>query len=97
MITITGSSDDLIDVDGDLREEFGYDNPLGKGDLLGFSDGTLVRILHDSEGVWRVTRLKAGAAVFTLEQADADGRTDRATLDGDVRWVVHGSTFAGRR
>jgi hypothetical protein len=101
LITITGASDDLIEIDGDLSEEFGYSDHRNssdnQGDLLGFSDGTLLRIRHDSEGVWRITRLKAGAATFALEQADHDGRTDTATLDGDVRWVVHGSSFIGRR
>lgn len=96
--TITGASDDLIEIDGDLSEEFGYDGtPDDRGDLLGFSDGTLLRIHRDGEGVWRITRLKPGTALFALEQADHDGRTDMATLDGDIAWVVHGSSFTSKR
>lgn len=98
---ITGASDDLIEVDGDLREEFGYDGHSSsgndQGDLLGFSDGTLLRIVHGSEGTWRITRLRTGSAAFHLEQAEEGDRTDVATLDGDVAWVVHGSSFIGRR
>lgn len=95
MIRIYGASDDLIEVDGGLREEFGY-SQRDIGDLLGFSDGTLLRIRFDEEGTWRITRLRSGSAAFALEQADEDEGTDRATLDGDVRWVVHGSSFIGR-
>lgn len=104
MITIYGASDDLVEVSGDISEEFGYDGDAGardqedRGDLLGFSDGTLLRILRDREGVWRITRLRPGTAAFTLEQGNEDDTgTDRATLDGDVAWVVHGTTFASRR
>lgn len=102
MITIYGASDDLVVVNGDISEEFGYDGNTevlagDRGDLLGFSDGTLLRILRDSEGVWRITRLRTGAAAFALVQGDEDNGTDRATLDGDVAWVVHGSSFASKR
>lgn len=100
-VQITGASDDLIEIDGDLREEFGYNDHRNssdnRGDLLGFSDGTLLRIKHDSEGTWRITRLRTGSAAFHLEQAEEGDRTDVATLDGDVAWVVHGSSFVGRR
>jgi hypothetical protein len=97
VIEIYGASDDLIEIGGDLREEFPYSH-RDVGDLLGFADGTLLRIRFDEEGVWRITRLRSGTAAFTLEQGTEDGDgTDRATLDGDVAWVVHGSSFTSRR
>lgn len=102
MITIYGASDDLIEIDGPIAEEFGYDghgerDGEDRGDLLGFSDGTLLRIYRDREGVWRITRLRTGRAAYTIEQGDEDNGTDKATLDGDVAWVVHGTSFAGKR
>jgi len=97
VIQIYGASDDLIEIGGDIQEEFLYSH-RDVGDLLGVSDGTLLRIRFDEEGVWRITRLRSGTADFTLEQGTEDGDgTDRATLDGEVAWVVHGSSFIGRR
>lgn len=95
---IYGSSDDLVEVEGAINEEFGYRNTADdKGDLLAFSDGTVVRIRYDDNGVWRITPVARGTAELTIEQAPEDDEkqyTDRATLAGDVRWVVHGDGWA---
>ncbi len=101
-ITVYGASDDLIEVDGDISEEFGYKGADGHpntddGDLLAFSDGTILRITYDSNGVWRITPVVRGSAQVSIEQVpegDQDG-TDRATVDGAV-WVVHGVAYAKR-
>jgi hypothetical protein len=98
-ITIYGASDDLIEVDGDISEEFpwqkrGYGQP--SGDLLAFSDGTILRIEFTDSGVWRITPVVRGAADLTIEQApegDEDNYTDKATLSGAV-WVVQGINHA---
>ena len=97
-IVITGASDDLIEVDGDIREEFTYNNDED-GDLLAFSDGTVLRIQFSDWGVWRITTVARGSASLTVEQQPEDGEegTDKATLDGDVRWVVHGLGIANRK
>ncbi|MEV5211245.1 hypothetical protein AB0K35_27615 [Micromonospora sp. NPDC053740] len=95
-VVITGASDDLIEVDGDIREEFTYKND-NEGDLLAFSDGTLLHVAFGRFGVWRITPLVQGSAKLTIvQQADYEG-TDTATLDGDVRWVVHGIGHAKRK
>lgn len=98
MITITGHSDDLIEIDGDIREEFNYlRNDEDEGATLGFSDGTVLRITFSPTGVWRISPIAQGAAHLTIEQAvedDEDNYTDRATLVGDVAWVVHGIAYA---
>ena len=95
-ITVYGASDDLIEIDGDIREEF---NHLGtEPALLAFSDGTVLSIAFDPDGSgnWRITPRAVGAdGTVAIEQVpDAD---DRATLDGDVRWVVYGSQMAAKR
>ncbi|MGC4886602.1 hypothetical protein [Micromonospora sp. DT227] len=97
MITVYGSSDDLIEIDGDIREEFGYHNE-SKGDLLAFSDGTILRIFHNDSAIWRITSVARGSSELTIEQvAETDDRrySDRATLAGAV-WVVHGLSIARR-
>jgi hypothetical protein len=100
-ITVYGASDDLIEVDGDIREEFpwqapGYGQP--SGDFLAFSDGTVLRIAFDpdSSGNWRITPLAHGAAKLTITQTADEESTDRADLDGDITWVVQGIGWAKR-
>jgi len=95
-VVITGASDDLIEVDGDIREEFTYKND-DEGDLLAFSDGTLLHIVFARFGIWRITPLVRGTATLTIEQQTEDEGTDVATLDGDVRWVVHAINHAKRK
>lgn len=99
VLTIYGASDDCIEVEGDIVEEF----PLrdgDEGDLLAFSDGTIVRIAYTSSGTWRVTPVAKGTATLAVVPAvegDDDNYTDRATLTGDVSWVVHGAGYATAR
>jgi hypothetical protein len=94
-VVITGASDDLIEIEGELREEFSYHNE-DDGDLLAFSDGTVLRIKFD--GVWRITPVVRGpGSLLTIEQADEDDEgTDTATLDlvDELKWVVQGLAIA---
>jgi len=97
-ITVYGASDDLIEVDGDISEEFRYHGGDGRaGDLLAFSDGTILRIhLLTQSGVWRITPVVAGSATLRIEQAAEGGEvnySDTAELSGAV-WVVQGVDLA---
>lgn len=105
MIRIYGASDDLIEIEGDISEEFSYadyhDND--QGDLLGFSDGTILRITYDNDGIWRIQTLVSGRArlvhiVQLLDDPD-DGYSDTVYLydeglDEPIRWVLHGGQYA---
>ncbi len=95
-VVITGASDDLIEVDGDIREEFTYKDD-DEGDLLAFSDGTLLHIEFGRFGVWRITHLAQGSAKLTIVQQTEDEGTGTATLEGDVRWVAHAIGHAKRK
>jgi len=95
-VTVYGASDDLIEVDGDIYEEFSHnsDEPA----LLAFSDGTVLRVTFDEDGIWRITPVISGTATFSHEFGQDDREhSDKATLDGDVRWVMYGSEMAVRR
>lgn len=99
-ITVYGSSDDLIEIEGDIREEF-YAIDIGQSDeggLLAFSDGTVLRIAYTDDGVWRITPVHTGLCTFNIVQAvsaDDDNYSDRATLSGEtISWVVLGSKIA---
>lgn len=94
-ITITGASDDLIEVEGDITEEF---NPSDDSSLMACSDGTILRVRYDHDGIWRITPVVHGTAALTIAQAPEDddsNYTDRATLTGDIQWVVQGTAWAG--
>ena len=97
-LIVSGSSDDIISVEGDINEEFYYtgDRPNRCGDLLAFSDGTILRIRFDNDrGGWRIELVVRGSGNPVIEQAaeDAEDTTDAARLGG-AKWVVHGIGWA---
>jgi len=95
-IRVRGASDDLIEVDGDISEEFDALGNAATGGLLGFSNGTLLRVAYDEDGVWRITQLDHHGSV-TIEHAPADddeNYSDVATLHAPADWVVYGTTWA---
>lgn len=98
MITVYGASDDLIEIGGDIREEFS--GGPSTTDLLAFSDGTVLDVTFTQAGVWRINHVAAGTATVSIVQAplnDDSNYTDRATLDGDIRWAVRGQEMAVKR
>ena len=97
MITIYGASDDLIEIEGDITEEFNwYSDNVEERRYLAFSDGTLLRVFYDEDGIWRFNKVIDGLAHFEKVEGDAIKDTpDRVTLSGYViRWVVFGEQFA---
>jgi len=101
VVTLAGASDDLIEVGGAIREEFSYRGAPNEGDLVAFSDGTVLRIVFSEageDGVWRITPVARGTATLDIVQAPEDDPanfTDVASLSGvEVRWAVHGLAYA---
>lgn len=98
-VTVYGASDDLIEIEGDVDEEFyaiefGHENE-SEGGFLAFSDGTILRIVYD--GIWRITPIAKGSSDIKVDLAmedDEDNYSDRATLSGKIKWVVLGSQKA---
>ncbi|MGH7486840.1 MAG: hypothetical protein ACREMY_14750 [bacterium] len=97
-ITVYGASDDLIEVDGDISEEF-YAIDSDEGDLLAFSDGTVLKIAYSTSGVWRITPVVTigHVSITQAPEDDEDNYSDRATLTGPVKWVVHGKKIGRAR
>lgn len=91
-ITIYGASDDLIEIEGDLREEFTFQDE-DNGDIVTFGDGTALRVTYTNDGFWRIAALfKGSAKVSKVEGTDPDDDyTDRVTLTGDLFWVSTGN------
>lgn len=73
---VYGASDDLIEIRGDISEEFdGYNTDEQPG-YLAFSDGTILRIQYgvNNEGCWRITRLcMPGGTDYAHTPGDEDG------------------------
>ena len=98
MIKIYGASDDLIEIEGDIREELTY-NENAENNYLAFSDGTVVSIFYDNDGVWRITPTIIGRAKYqkTFEAVSGDDErySDEVVLEGeDIQWVIHGEEIA---
>lgn len=94
-IVVYGASDDLIEIEGAIHDEF---SPSDDGPTkLAFSDGTVLSVVYDDDGCWRVNRVAEGSA--KMEKVDAEGSdtenySDRVTLTGDIRWMVAGNYMA---
>jgi hypothetical protein len=75
-LTITGASDDLVEIGGDFSEEIGwYWRDDDEEVFLAVSDGTLLSVTYD--GIWRFALVSKGRA----EVSKVDGVTDEDTND----------------
>lgn len=100
-IIIYGASDDLIEVESTSfrAEEFNVllDLP-NQSVLLAVSDGTVLRVRYDEDGIWRFTPVVVGSASVDIKVCPTDDLkdyTDHVTLTGDdLRWVVYGLEIA---
>lgn len=94
-IKIYGASDDLIEIEGDISEEFDHYNDE-EPFYLAFSDGTALSVLYDKDGFWRINRLAFGSAEYSKHEGmDEDGDySDIITLTGDIKWAIGGKNFA---
>lgn len=96
-VRVTGASDDLIEIDGGIVEEWGAYDDGSEGSLLAFSDGTVLRIRYTETGVWRIELVHKGGCEVRIDQApegDDQDYTDAATLTGPLDWVVRGVSIA---
>jgi len=93
MVTIYGASDDLIEVEGDVNEEFsvGY---LQYPGYIGCSDGTLLEVDYDTRGVWRFRALVGDPGIDPCPLNADDRYSDVVTIAGPVEWVTFGVALA---
>lgn len=96
-LRLFGYSDDLVEVEGDLSEEFDWyaDDP-NESRLLAISDGHLLRIRYDEDGIWRLSVAQSGTAKLTKTEGRIGvDNSDTVELDGDnLTWVVFGLAYA---
>lgn len=82
-VKVYGASDDLVEVEGDLREEF------DGGDVtLIFGDGTHLKVEYCEDGCWHISRVKKGTAkfkkVFSTPNSESSDYSDIVELEGDL-------------
>lgn len=94
-IKIRGSSDDLIEIEGDIDEEFTHYSD--ETAVLAISDGTLLSVEYD--GIWRIAPIHKGSAEMTKHEGtdEDDDYTDIVTLTGNIEWVVLGTQIASKQ
>lgn len=70
MVQVYGASDDLIELEGDVSEEFSVSGPYH----LLFSDGTQLRIDYapDNTACWRIEAVSRGTATITHHPGSED-------------------------
>ena len=92
--TIYGASDDLIEIEGDLEEEWNAYDFNGK---LALSNGVLFSMKYNSQGIWRINILAGHDKVTHLpaqegdENRDENGYptySDRIIIDEPVKWAA---------
>ena len=96
-IEITGASDDLIEVTGDIHAEFSpSEKGAAEGVIVAVSTGTLLRVRYDEDGIWRVVVARNGADVIISKiEGNVELDTfDRVTLSAErIEWVAIASDF----
>lgn len=94
LVTVTGASDDLIEVDGEVQLEVdAYNTSEKKPYLVALSTGTLLSVFYGHGGIWRVLVLDVGSASVRVETGSArQGGNDVATVASDkpITWCVAG-------
>lgn len=101
-LKIYGASDDLIEIEGEnLDEEFSaYD--LEDNSHLAISDGTLLAVEYDKDGIWRFRAVfqAPGTKIEKVEgTVEPDTGTDTLTLTSEqpFKWVLLGFKFSVKK
>lgn len=85
---VTGHSDDIIQLNGDLYDELypGYEEQKG---AIGFSDGTLLKYEYDEDGIWRFKPVVKGSLFDHIEPGDAAEDTfDNVHFHDGLKWAI---------
>lgn len=80
-VRIYGSSDDLVEIEGDIQEEFdSYDQPT----YLLFNDGTQIKVEYDDEGMWSTSTIRVGMAQLGHQDAPERDPALSSIHDGKI-------------
>lgn len=79
MTKVFGSSDDLIEFEGDMNDEVDTLSRFGETEgpfITSFDDNTKVQIYYNKEGLWKIKLLVAGHLFNKIDECleEKDGR-----------------------
>ena len=85
--SVTGASDDLIEIEGELSEEFdSYGCSNGR---MAFSDGTLLKVDYAEDGMWRFRPIAIGNSFDRVVYGSAEEDTnDKAYFKPGLKWCT---------
>jgi hypothetical protein len=98
-VILRGHSDDILYIAGALDEELypsrEAQNSQGtdEADVLAFSDGSLLRVRYDGDGVWRLTFALFGpGTIVTKTDGTMDSGSDEVILKAKApfQWAILG-------
>ncbi len=91
---VTGVSDDLIELDGDLYDELNWYSDSGEKATLGFSDGTMLSVQYDDDGIWRFS-LKVKGFLYDkkIEGNIEEDKNDEIYFKKGLKWCLFGEQF----
>lgn len=82
---VTGISNDIIKINGDLQNEFNaYDCTSG---IIAFSDGTLLRVFYDLIGRWKFKTLYNGTLLKDTVNGSVDEH-DKVYFNKGLKWCI---------
>lgn len=88
-VLVYGSSDDLIEVEGDVEAEF-----YGEDGYVALSNGTLLKITYN--GNWLISSIRGKAKITHYYETDS-AYSDKAHINDEIYWVVYGEEYEYRR
>jgi len=93
-IKIYGASDDLIEIEGDINEEFSAF--LDENGHIAISDGSLIKVFYNGE--WFFNVLKKGLCTIIkrgiLDKDNEQEYSEELLLEGKIDWIVYGNSMA---
>lgn len=85
MIKIYGASDDLIEIEGDINEEF---EATPEGNFIGLSNGTMLSVFYN--GDW-IIRIRQGEGKVWSPRDSDDEYSDVFETPDTITWAVCGN------
>jgi len=97
-LTIYGTPEDQIKVEGDFEEELGL-YEMQDSTFLAISGGTLLSVRLDEEEVWRIDKIAVGLDTgMEKEDGTSASGSDTIRLASPVaafEWILMGTSLAG--
>ena len=87
-LVVTGYSDDIIVIEGEIHENF-YVLLNEQDGFLSFSDGTLLQVEYDLDGIWRFSVLYRGNLFNRKASGNSDNKTDEVYFKSGIKWVTY--------